>query len=315
MFNKISVEVIPTNLETFTNIEYEYIKSFDLFFKQTGCKRKKNSYEFSYYGDSDRERVEYIMQFLVKAAENLKLRVYVKPCYEKKDFEIAKAFMINSNNHFEYYDGWYDEKYSSFNVYCHADNMRDLEKVCGVRRHKSPIFAKPVGKTIKKIGHDLLCATSDESYGVVISDYLKDKLLENGVDSHSFTPVYKRNGEQWGWMMINEEHLLSCGTVKNNLIGNRTKCNRCGYWHSRYIMDILNARYEDIHNLIVFRAPTIIEKWTISDTGLEQMKDINVTEEFICGVRRPVFSKQVVEILRSEIPQFTNMLIPVFLEK
>lgn len=316
MYNNVDIKFLPQGWEKGFNLkEKKILNCFDDIFlknKKSGCKKIRDGvYRLKII--NERQDFTAIFEYLkkIKKISDFSISTYTK--YETEDFNRASAYLLRFEKKYEYYDGWNEEKFNSFQMVCKSDDIN--ENACKTWDHTNTIYVKPQGG-IKKSFEGFCGATNYEfSKDSIISDTLQKYLTENNVDEKFFKPVLQKNGMRWAYFLEGENSVIESCSLKNDYYIRASKCPKCG----RNVCkpnDVMMDRFaNDFGEQIVIGNPNVISRWTMDKHALSQLKPVNRSNDYFGTVRLTVINKELFQLIESQIPSVIKNTIPIFLSE
>lgn len=173
-------------------------------------------------------------------------------------------------------------------------NEYDECDACYSKRKGNTIFyAQPKGY-IKKHKNDCGIAALDGTGELMLLPKLAEELQKEGIDQKYFQPVLSKSKHILGYIFVTDNILPKGSYMDGNYIV-RNQCEKCG-----------RINMTEDENVFQFQ-----QKY-ITQSGIKELKDVNLTYEFFDGYQEILISRKVAEIIKKNVPDAE--FYPVFKE-
>lgn len=305
MYNRLRIRIDEECKTSYnSNKENSFKEAEDCFIKDFKFKYAKfaNKDEYFYFTDKKID-FEEIFADLLKFEKYYYIAMYMDTIYEKEDFDKADAFLMNFPKYCYYYDEPEDEQYNSMQVlYKGKENL--------YREHIEKMYIMPNGLK-SKFAKECMGASTDMGTHV-ISQSMKEYLLENGIDDEYIRPVYQKNGQSWADYLYGENHMLP----SLSLLGYSD--DRLEFYQKYNVIEIDHEKirgdslWNDFKKALTIGDYPGMDKWEIRADVLDNLGDVNITTDFYGCERYTVISKRLFELIRRQVPKITKVSQPIF---
>ena len=160
---------------------------------------------------------EDIFSLLLMYRGEVDCTMYIDTVYEKKDFDLAAAYVIGFSKWAHYYD---DEEGPFNSIYISCEE-------CACRDHRETVYIRPGGGIKKTFSSKF--AGADTPYRLeLVSPMLRDYLMENGIEEEYFEEVFQKRGDLLGYYLNGGNHLIPSMSLLNGETDWLTVCPKCG---------------------------------------------------------------------------------------
>lgn len=271
-------------------------------FEEIYCKNK-NKKENGFFINEKKVDFEQLFQQLLPYQNEISIWMHVDPIYEEEDFDMADAFLMNFPKYCYYYDEPEDERYNSMQVL--YKGKEDL-----YREHIEKMYIAPNGLKSKFAKE---CTGASTDLGIhIISQEMKEYLLDNGISEAYIKPVYQKNGQRWADYLFGEEHMLPSFSVlgyTDDVVEPYQKYRVIEIDHKMKRGDSLWNSFTEAVQTGIYPC---IPKYEIRADVLDTLGDVNITTDFYGWCRCTVISKRLFELIRKQVPKITTVSQPIF---
>ncbi len=293
---------------------YQFLEDFE---QAYGSFRKKRGdyeeMEREYLLRSDKVNFEELFQMVKPFEKKLTMAMQMEQIYEKVDFETADAYLFYFPRNCYFYDDEDeddDEDEETFN------SLRSLCPRCSTRGIREPIYIKPNSRLRNLFGEEFAGASDELGYGVnILSDPLRDYLVQQGIAEKYFRPVYTRKGERWCYCFWPDERRIPHLALLDNMDDITWKCPTCGrHIHHR----TAESKGESLWNQLDITIKTgnsypIPERWELKREIGEILPPLNSTEDYLFrDTQEIVMSRELLSLIAERIPKAKTWVEPIY---
>ena len=292
---------------------YQFLEDFE---QAYGRFRKKRGYyegmEREYFIRSDKADFEELFQMVKPFEKKLDMVMDTAQIYEESDIESADAYFFTFPKTCYFYDDVFSdgEDKEPFN------SLRQLCPECFVRGIREPVYIKPNNGLRKQFAAGFAGA-SDQLGGElnILSDPLRDDLVQRGIAEKYFRPVYTRKGERWCYCFWPDERRIPHLALLDNMDDITWKCPTCGrHIHHR----TAESKGESLWNQLDITIKTgnsypIPERWELKREIGESLPPLSSTEDYLFrDTQEMVMSRELFSLIAERIPKAKTWVEPIY---
>ncbi len=292
---------------------YQFLEDFE---QAYGRFRKKRGYyegmEREYFIRSDKADFEELFQMVKPFEKKIKIYMHITQIYEESDIESADAYFFTFPKTCYFYDDVFSdgEDKEPFN------SLRQLCPECFVRGIREPVYIKPNNGLRKQFAAGFAGA-SDQLGGElnILSDPLRDDLVQRGIAEKYFRPVYTRKGERWCYCFWPDERRIPHLALLDNMDDITWKCPTCGrHIHHR----TAESKGESLWNQLDITIKTgnsypIPERWELKREIGESLPPLSSTEDYLFrDTQEMVMSRELFSLIAERIPKAKTWVEPIY---
>ena len=178
------------------------------------------------------------------------------------------------------------------------------------REHIEKMYIAPNGLK-SKFSKECMGASTDMGTHV-ISQSMKEYLLENGIDEDYIRPVYQKNGKVWADYLYGENHMLPPFSVLDYASDVLETYQKYKVIEIDHKMKRGDSLWNELTEAVRTGVYPCIPKYEIRANVLDSLGDINITTDFYGWCRYTVISKRLFELIRRQVPKITKVSQPIF---
>ncbi len=291
---------------------YQFLEDFE---QAYGRFRKKRGYyegmEREYLLRSDKVNFKELFQMVKPFEKKLTMAMQMEQIYEKVDFETADAYLFYFPRNCYFYDDEDeddDEDEETFN------SLRSLCPRCSTRGIREPIYIKPNSRLRNLFGEEFAGASDELGYGVnILSDPLRDYLVQQGIAEKYFRPVYSRRGDQWTYCFWPDERKIPHLSLIDNVDTVIGKCPTCG---RQVFLGTAKTKSESLWNRLriplKFGSYPIPELWKLKREVGEALPPLSLTEDYFEDRQLLVMNRELFDLIAEKLPRVKKRSVPIY---
>lgn len=235
-----------------------------------------------------------IFDLIAPFENDMDIQLYFERIYDDEDYKNAEACVLRFPKKASFYDedGECGDRSVQAN-HCEACRFQAFES-------GEEIWIRPDNGVRTTLCNKMGGVTTPHS-DPIVSQLLKDKLIEEGIDECYFKPVFTKKGKLLGYQLYGGDHVLPLDSVKNRSLLLRAKCPLCGRvllkYSGRYGKTRSNLR-QRFSRVYAGDYPMPDETVIINRQGMDALCDVNWTSEFFWGERYVIVSKSFLILLQ-----------------
>ena len=291
---------------------YQFLEDFE---QAYGRFRKKRGYyegmEREYFIRSDKADFEELFQMVKPFEKKLDMVMDTAQIYEESDIESADAYFFTFPKTCYFYDDVFSdgEDKEPFN------SLRQLCPECFVRGIREPVYIKPNNGLRKQFAAGFAGA-SDELSGAlnILSDPLRDDLVQQGIAEKYFRPVYIRKGERWCYCFWPDERRIPHLALLDNMDDITWKCPTCGrHIHHRTAKSKGESLWNQLDICLKFGNYPLPKRWELKREIGEILPPLSSTEDYLFrDTQEIVMSRELLSLIAERIPKAKTWVEPIY---
>lgn len=290
---------------------YQFLEDFE---QAYGRFRKKRGYyegmEREYFIRSDKADFEELFQMVKPFEKKLDMVMDTAQIYEESDIESADAYFFTFPKTCYFYDDVFSdgEDKEPFN------SLRQLCPECFVRGIREPVYIKPNNGLRKQFAAGFAGA-SDQLGGElnILSDPLRDDLVQRGIAEKYFRPVYSRRGDQWTYCFWPDERKIPHLSLIDNVDTVIGKCPTCG---RQVFLGTAKTKSESLWNRLriplKFGSYPIPELWKLKREVGEALPPLSLTEDYFEDRQFLVMNRELFDLIAEKLPRVKKRSVPIY---
>ena len=291
---------------------YQFLEDFE---QAYGRFRKKRGHyegmEREYFIRSDKADFEELFQMVKPFERKLEMVMDIDQIYEESDIESADAYFFTFPKTCYFYDDVFSdgEDKEPFN------SLRQLCPECFVRGIREPVYIKPNNGLRKQFAAGFAGASDELGGGLnILSDPLRDDLVQRGIAERYFRPVYTRKGERWCYCFWPDERRIPHLALLDNMDDITWKCPTCGRHIYRSTAESKGEslwNQLDIH--LKFGNYPLPWRWELKREIGEILPPLNSTEDYLFrDTQEIVMSRELLSLIAERIPKAKTWVEPIY---
>lgn len=282
-----------------------FINQFDLKYGKYKLKKSEEA-NLKRYIISDRVVNIYdVLDTLRPFEHELELVMWFQRRFEDEDYNVASAYILNFPKQCSYYEDWPDnEIYYPQNMHCDECEWYAFEFL-------EKLYIRPqngVAKLLKeKIG-----GVVTPNQEPIVSLELYRILLDAGISSDYFRPVFSKKETVLGYKLFAANHILEPFAISDMSSTYLWVCKKCGN-------NIIQYNLEPCEEVQCFSGimggqgyPLKEDRIFIKEEALASLNSVNWTNEFFDGNRYVIVNKELFDLIVKYVPKAKYTSIPIF---
>ena len=291
---------------------YQFLEDFE---QAYGRFRKKRGYyegmEREYFIRSDKADFEELFQMVKPFEKKLDMVMDTAQIYEESDIESADAYFFTFPKTCYFYDDVFSdgEDKEPFN------SLRQLCPECFVRGIREPVYIKPNNGLRKQFAEGFAGASDELGYGVIIlSDPLRDYLVQQGIAEKYFHPVYTRKGERWCYCFWPDERRIPHLALLDNMDDITWKCPTCGrHIHHSTAESKGESLWNQLDIHLKFGNYPLPDRWELKREIGESLPPLSSTEDYLFrDTQKMVMSREMRSLIVEKMPKVKKCVRPIY---